>query len=418
MLTNFKREISEDLYNQLKSDLNSHKNSFLTEAYHYISKQNRDLSNKFGNHKEYTNFISTLNDKTKELQTKIDEYINKLLEDQQKQIEESISDLLNKSDSLTLDEINSELDSAKKNISELTREKANKINDFAEESIKDTLKEFNDKTTQTKLSDDLIKKLVDGYRYDINRNIGSPANGFADRSSNEVERYYEKAQEKFKELKEGELDLSQTSSVTTENEITKGLEEEKKDTTNKVKVDDLKLYGFTDLETLQLYINTISQVTLSEKDGLLVVMDENGVEEDATIKEEEGKIFLKLHNKNESDSYGIDLDSKNKSISIKKGENGVVYDMNKNELQAKTSAKKYLFKFENGVLTSYYTDDFDNEIKINNNLAINELKASGIEIEAAIKNCLTKSNLTLMNDSNKSTLDLEEELKMGSGHRG
>ena len=418
MLTNFKREISEDLYNQLKSDLNSHKNSFLTEAYHYISKQNRDLANKFGNHKEYTNFITTLNEKTKELQTKIDEYINKLLEDQQKQIEESISDLLNKSDSLTLDEINRELDSAKKNISELTREKANKINDFAQESIKDTLKEFNDKTTQTKLSDDLIKKLVDGYRYDINRNIGSPANGFADRSSNEVERYYEKAQEKFKELKEGELDLSQTSSVTTENEITKGLEDEKKDTTNKVKVDDLKLYGFTDLETLQLYINTISQVTLSEKDGLLVVMDKNGIEEDATIKEEEGKIFLKLHNKNESDSYGIDLDNKNKSISIKKGENGVVYDMNKNELQAKTSAKKYLFKFENGVLTSYYTDDFDNEIKINNNLAINELKASGIEIEEAIKNCLTKSNSTLINDSNKSTLDLEEELKMGSGHRG
>jgi hypothetical protein len=417
MLTNFKREISEDLYNQLKSDLNSHKNSFLTEAYHYISKQNRDLANKFGNHKEYANFISTLNDKTKELQTKIDEYVNKLLEDQQKQIEESISDLLNKSDSLTLDEINTELYVAKKNISELTREKANKINDFAEESIKDTLKEFNDKTTQTKLSDDLIKKLVDGYRYDINRNIGSTANGFADRTSNEVERYYEKAQEKFKELKEGELDLSQTSSVTTENEITKKLEEEKNDTTNKVKVDDLKLYGFTDIETLQLYINTLSPVTLSEKDGFLVVMDENGIEEDASIKEEDGKVFLKLHNKNEQESYGIDLDSKNKSISIKKGENGVVYDMNKNELQAKTSDKKYLFRFENGKVVSYYTDDQENEIKANYNQVLEELKKSGIKIEDVIKDCLYKSSSTLMQDSDSSSLDIEEELNKSSEQR-
>lgn len=417
MLTNFKDEISEDLYNQLKSNLGSYKNSFLTEAYHYISKENKDLSDKFGNHKEYSNFVTTLNEKTKELQTKIDEYVNKLIEDQEKQIEEIVIDLLNNSDTLSLDEINSKLYNAKKNISEFTREKANKINDFAEETIKDSLKEFNDKTTQAKLSDDLIKKLVDGYRYDVNRNIGSAANEFADRASSEVEKYYENSKDKLKEMKEGELDLSKTSSVTTENEITKGLEEEKKDTTNKVKVEDLKLYDFTDLKTLQLYINTISPVTLSEKDGFLVVMDQNGVEEDATIKEEDGKVFLKLHNKNESDSYGIDLDTKGKSISVKKGENGIVYDMNKNELQAKTSSKKYLFKIENGMVTSYYTDDQDNEIKISNNIALQELKAAGIEIEESIKDCLSKSNSTLIKNLNSTTLNLEEELNKSSDQR-
>ncbi|MBR5662241.1 MAG: hypothetical protein IKX00_01145 [Bacilli bacterium] len=417
MLTNFKREIAEDLYNELKSDLNSNKNSFLNEAFHYISKQNNELASKFGKHKEYANFVSTLNEKTKDLAKEINEYVQKLIEEQEKQIEKSVTDILNKSDTLTLDQINDELFNAKRNISEFTREKANKINDLTQDKIKDTLETFNQKTTQAKLPNELIEKLVKDYRYDINRNIGEPANAFADRSSNEVERYYENAKEKFKEMKEGELDLSKTSSVTTENEITKGLEDEKKDTTNKVKVDDLKLYGFTDIETLQLYINTLSPVTLSEKDGFLVVMDENGIEEDASIKEEDGKVFLKLHNKNEQESYGIDLDSKNKSISIKKGENGVVYDMNKNELQAKTSDKKYLFRFENGKVVSYYTDDQENEIKANFNQVLEELKKSGIKIEDVIKDCLYKSSSTLMQDSDSSSLDIEEELNKSNEQR-
>ena len=323
MIATYKSNIL-DQYTILKNKILSNRNEFLNETYHYINKYNEKMLNIPALRKYYAKLSDVINKHSKELNTKINDFIQNVLQEQKKQIEKAIAEIMNKVSTSSIEEIQTMIYNAKHNITELTREKLNGIDAFIKTNIGEALKEHSDKNLKTKLTDKGISDFTKFYTEGIASNTRSIKNKFADVSRNEIEFFEDKTFEIIKDYKNGKdlEDIKKNEELTTANnsnpELQAQLEHKIDEPENKVKMDDLQL-NFIELPDLEVLLNSFGDIRLSVEDGYLVAKDSSDNKYDISMKTEDGKVTLKLFNPREENKepIGLEIDANTKSVCVK-----------------------------------------------------------------------------------------------------